>query len=475
MANKGDKGASKGEDPKKDVGDEIQSERADVGTRETKLHEESKKRKIIAAVIGVVAIVLIYNMFSEEFNNQPLSQEEKIERVEKLAEEAEPLIIEANDKTLLPPTKPELPDLEVPELPPPPPAPSLSELNIPSLTGSNIPNILNAPPTFGNPPPNTFPSIPPQPINPIGIGDDIGGGDLSGIEDSIPPITTSADEFDDVNLAAFGIIGGGGRGGSKGGARGSGGGVSGSGIPSDFNGVLDDVSNKIHDKEQVDESQPLKRTAAPQVRATLSGNLSRMIRQGKIIQVTLENAINTQLQGKLRGIVNTDVYAEAGTNILIPKGSRVMGTYVAPNSLTGSRISIIWDRIMRPDGVEIAPGAPGVDQLGRLGVEGNLDNKFLEAMASAFLTSIIPVAGNVVANSVFGEAPLATTTTSSTPTGPSVSRTESSFLAGIKDGINTVSEKMQSVVSQYTENNQPVITINQGAKIQILVEKDLIF
>ncbi|MDX5495271.1 MAG: TrbI/VirB10 family protein, partial [Wolbachia endosymbiont of Nomada marshamella] len=68
-------------------------------------------------------------------------------------------------------------------------------------------------------------------------------------------------------------------------------------------------------------------TSAQSSKATRVGKLGLMVTQGKIIDAVLETAINSDLQGMLRAMVSRDVYAETGDTVLIPKGSRLIGSY----------------------------------------------------------------------------------------------------------------------------------------------------
>ena len=106
----------------------------------------------------------------------------------------------------------------------------------------------------------------------------------------------------------------------------------------------------------------------------------------------LETPINTDIPGMIRAIVNHDVYAESGRAILIPKGSRLVGTYNNFVIRGNKRVNIIWSRVIRPDGIDIMIRSGGADQLGRAGIEGDVDNKYAEIFASAFLVSAINIA-----------------------------------------------------------------------------------
>ena len=57
------------------------------------------------------------------------------------------------------------------------------------------------------------------------------------------------------------------------------------------------------------------------------GNMEFVLGRGKIIDAVLETGINTDFGGEVRAVIGRDVFSESGKMILIPKGSRVFGTY----------------------------------------------------------------------------------------------------------------------------------------------------
>jgi len=115
----------------------------------------------------------------------------------------------------------------------------------------------------------------------------------------------------------------------------------------------------------------------------------RLVAQGTIIQAILESAVNSDLPGMIRGIVNEDVYAFDGAKIMIPKGARLIGRYSSNIQLGQERVVAVWTRLIRPDGVSIALGSPTSDDLGLSGIGGNVDTHFREKFGSAALISVM--------------------------------------------------------------------------------------
>ncbi|MDR0288822.1 MAG: type VI secretion protein [Rickettsiales bacterium] len=130
--------------------------------------------------------------------------------------------------------------------------------------------------------------------------------------------------------------------------------------------------------------------------ATKVGKLGFMITQGKIIDAVLETAISSDLQGTLRAVVSSNVYAETGDTVLIPRGSRLIGGYSFDSNVARACININWNRIILPHGIDIAISSPGTDELGRAGVAGIVDNKIASALFSSILLAGVSIGSAVI-------------------------------------------------------------------------------
>ncbi len=204
------------------------------------------------------------------------------------------------------------------------------------------------------------------------------------------------------------------------------------------------------------------------VTAERLSNLEALIAQGKIVDVILESAINTDLPAPIRAIVSRDVYAESGRGVLIPKGSRVIGQYNTDLFRGQKRVYIIWSRVMRPDGVVIAINSPGLDQIGRGGVEGMVDNKYLEIYSSAILTSLLTVGTAVAGDAAIGGD------VSTSNSGLGSTTTGSAGAIALQRSVTDLGDTTQSVVKRFIDV-RPTIMLDQGTHINIFVNHDLSF
>lgn len=203
--------------------------------------------------------------------------------------------------------------------------------------------------------------------------------------------------------------------------------------------------------------------------ATIVKDRTTKINQGKIMTAVLETAINTEFPGFVRGILSRDVYAESGTNILIPKGSRIYGSYSTQVVRGQGRVEITWSRLIRPDGVDLQVAFLAADQFGRSGIEGEIDNKYGSILANSLLTSALAVGGALAADAVSGNEGTTTTTNPSTGTTTSTSTATSQVAIDVS---RTLVDTVSKVVND-TLDSRPVIRIPQGTRITIVVNADI--
>lgn len=213
----------------------------------------------------------------------------------------------------------------------------------------------------------------------------------------------------------------------------------------------------------------LSATDAAQAEATVMGNINYIVAQGKMIDAILETAINTDLPGPLRAVVTRDVYAEAGREVMIPKGSRLIGSYNSSIERGQKRVYIIWSRLIRPDGIDIKIDSPGTDQLGRAGVEGYADNKYFEMFAASILTSSVSIALGIGADAALDDSGTTQTNTAEGTSTSSGSAGSQAVLQGIRDFSDTSQSILRGILEQ-----EPTITVDQGTRIKVFVNRDLI-
>lgn len=161
---------------------------------------------------------------------------------------------------------------------------------------------------------------------------------------------------------------------------------------------------------------------------------------GSVIDCTLDDAINSSLPGLLSCTVARDIWSDDGSCKLIPKGAQGVGEYAGGLQQGQRRIFVIWNRLQAA-GTLVDLGSPGTDALGRSGIEGDYDSRFLERFRGALLLSMVSGAANRgnASNNVMAPA--------------------------VQAGANAALEMDMKI--------PPVVTLDHGSKIMIKVARDL--
>jgi type IV secretory pathway VirB10-like protein len=114
-----------------------------------------------------------------------------------------------------------------------------------------------------------------------------------------------------------------------------------------------------------------------------------ILRAGFIIPASLISGINSDLPGQIIGQVSQNVYDTAtGKYLLLPQGSRLVGSYTSDVAYGQSRVMVAWQRIIFPDGKTLDIGAmPGSNEAGYAGFNDEVNNHYLRLFGSAILMS----------------------------------------------------------------------------------------
>jgi type IV secretory pathway VirB10-like protein len=189
---------------------------------------------------------------------------------------------------------------------------------------------------------------------------------------------------------------------------------------------------------------------AETARAYQLRDLTRMVPQGSVIPAVLETAINSDLPGSVRGVVSRDVRSFDGSQVLIPRGSKLIGQYKSAVAIGQTRAFVVWSRLITPSGVSIDIGSPAADRLGRGGLDGEVNTHFFRRFGASILLSVINGGIGALAASSGGDTNL---------------------IIGSPGQANRVAE-----IALQKEIDIPVtIKVAQGTPVQVFVARDLDF
>lgn len=177
---------------------------------------------------------------------------------------------------------------------------------------------------------------------------------------------------------------------------------------------------------------------------------------GTMIPAVLETAINTDLPGNVIARVTQNVYdSHTGKKLLIPQGTILIAQYNSSISYAQSRVQIVWDLLIRPDGYEIKlEGMNGVDPKGMAGLKATYNENWFEYVKAAGIITMFSVANAKMAEEAAKYG--------SSDTAAAVITQNSQFVGQV--GGNIIGRAM---------NIQPTLTVESGEKINIMLNKNI--
>lgn len=185
------------------------------------------------------------------------------------------------------------------------------------------------------------------------------------------------------------------------------------------------------------------------------------LRAGYVAPAMLISGINSGLPGQIVAQISRDVYDTAtGRHVLIPQGSRLVGTYSSEVNYGQSRVLIAWQRIVFPDARAIDIGAmPGADSAGYAGFTDQVNNHYLRLFGSAFLMSAITAGISMSQDNAAGRA------------GGNRQRASDAMSEALGQQLGQVTAQMIA----RNLNIAPTIEIRPGYRFNVIVTKDLAF
>lgn len=137
-------------------------------------------------------------------------------------------------------------------------------------------------------------------------------------------------------------------------------------------------------------SQPALETGAPIVAQPNAPNSAYIVRAGAVVPGLLLTGINSDLLGEILGQTSRDVFDSRTQQILlIPRGSRLIGSYDNRSASTG-RLIVAWTRLILPDGRSLTlPHLAATDEHGQAGLHDEVDHHYGRVYGAALLTSVI--------------------------------------------------------------------------------------
>lgn len=199
-------------------------------------------------------------------------------------------------------------------------------------------------------------------------------------------------------------------------------------------------------------------------------DMTHVILQGKAIPAVLARSIDSRYSGvPVIAIVETNIYGEEGRNILIPAGSRLIGTFGgdAGDQQNGvAKLQIAWNRLIRPDGSAFnLNSAQSGDAQGRGGVAAYLDEQLWNKYGSSVLSTLASSAVSYMLAT--NEEITASGSGQYSGSGRSVAMAE-----GRQQFIEKIGDILDDMISRAAQT-PPVIFVPSGTRLTVFPSQDL--
>jgi type IV secretion system protein VirB10 len=193
-----------------------------------------------------------------------------------------------------------------------------------------------------------------------------------------------------------------------------------------------------------------RRTVAPdRVAAPASPNI---LQAGAVISAALITGIRSDLPGQITAQVTENIYdSPTGRILLVPQGTRVIGQYDNNVQFGQSRVLLVWNRLIFPNGRSIVlERQPGADAEGFAGLQDGVDYHWWDVAKAAGLSTLLSVGAELAVDN------------------------DDRLIQAIRDGgQDTINDAGQQIVRRQL-NIAPTLTIRPGFPVRVIVTRDLV-
>jgi type IV secretion system protein TrbI len=193
-----------------------------------------------------------------------------------------------------------------------------------------------------------------------------------------------------------------------------------------------------------------KRTVSPD---RLEIPVSRYVVQaGAVIPAALITGIRSDLPGEITAQVTENVYdSPTGKYLLVPQGARLIGQYDSQISFGQSRVLLVWNRVIMPNGKSIVlERQSGADSQGYAGLEDGVDYHWGNLVGAAAISTLLGIGSELVLSG------------------------DNSLVRALRTGTqDTLNQSGQTFVRRQL-NVQPTLTIRPGFPVRVIVNRDLV-
>ena len=176
------------------------------------------------------------------------------------------------------------------------------------------------------------------------------------------------------------------------------------------------------------------------------------LQAGSVIAASLITGLNSDLPGFVTAQVTENVYdSVTGRSLLIPQGSRLIGSYDSVVAFGQSRALVVWQRIILPDGSSIRiDNVPATDTQGYAGLSDRIDRHTWQLLKGVALSTLLGVGTELS----FGSA-------------------ESDLVRAVREAVQQSGARVSDQVVTRNLDIQPTLRVRPGWPLRVVVHKDI--
>jgi type IV secretion system protein TrbI len=177
-----------------------------------------------------------------------------------------------------------------------------------------------------------------------------------------------------------------------------------------------------------------------------------MLSAGSVISASLITGLNSDLPGIVTAQVSAPAYdSVTGRILLIPQGSRLIGSYDSVVAFGQSRALVVWQRLILPDGSSVRiDNWPASDTQGYAGLADRVDRHTWQLLKGVGLSTLLGVGTEI------GFAG------------------ESDLVEAIRESAQQSGARAGDQLVQRNLDVQPTIRVRPGWPLRVVVHKDLV-
>jgi type IV secretory pathway VirB10-like protein len=183
---------------------------------------------------------------------------------------------------------------------------------------------------------------------------------------------------------------------------------------------------------------------------TYDGKLYRIF-EGSVFEGVVTNHIDGGLSGPILIMLTTDYYSHDHQQLLLPQGTRLIGSVQAVNSSQARKMVVAFHRAICPDGFSVdLDKFAGLDPLGTTGLATKVDNRYFQTFAVAAAIGGLGGLAQIGNNNILDPS------------------------AQIRNGVTSqTSEEGEQILNHFL-NRLPIITLKEGSRARVYIGRDIL-